>query len=276
VENQSVRLSRAGDAFHYRWAARRCLRLLDLNSELEWITVEGSREPNQAGEYVIDVAEYTKPDAADYSITYFQLKHSTKRVNKPFTFSDLKSTLKDFSKRYIAWLRKSSRGRKPRIAFSIVTNRRLSVLVERALVALRDEKATPMKRDFENATKLKGLQLQRFCSALSVTDGTGDYLQQMRELRGEMAGFLSGSVDANEVDGLVALVSGRALPDSNGVISQEDVMQRLGVTSRRQLFPAPPKFDTLANPIKREHSRHFVGKLRTVSRVCAQWEIKMY
>lgn len=53
-----VAYSRVGDTFHYRWAARRCLYLLDFNSGLEYITIEGSKEPRLAGEYVIDTAEY--------------------------------------------------------------------------------------------------------------------------------------------------------------------------------------------------------------------------
>jgi hypothetical protein len=58
MENELVRYSRAGDAFHYRWAARRCLRMIYPKSRLQSIKIEGSNEPGLAGEYVIDVAEY--------------------------------------------------------------------------------------------------------------------------------------------------------------------------------------------------------------------------
>jgi len=54
----SVSCSREGDIFHYRWAARRCLKLLDFNTTLEYITIEGPSEPIE-GELVIDVAEYS-------------------------------------------------------------------------------------------------------------------------------------------------------------------------------------------------------------------------
>lgn len=59
-ENALVRYSRAGDKFHYRWAARRCLRMIDPRSPLQCITIEGSKESKAAGEYVIDVAEYPR------------------------------------------------------------------------------------------------------------------------------------------------------------------------------------------------------------------------
>jgi hypothetical protein len=34
--------------FHYRWAARRCLRMIEPNSRLKYIVIEGSKEPNFA------------------------------------------------------------------------------------------------------------------------------------------------------------------------------------------------------------------------------------
>ena len=63
-KSDTVRFSRAGDQFHYRGAARRCLALLDPASELVCITIGGissdeSRiEKTGAGEEVVDVAEY--------------------------------------------------------------------------------------------------------------------------------------------------------------------------------------------------------------------------
>ena len=55
--NDAVRDSRAGDVFHYRWAARRCLRMVNPNSKITSIVIEGSKEPDLAGEYVMDVTE---------------------------------------------------------------------------------------------------------------------------------------------------------------------------------------------------------------------------
>ena len=95
-----VSYSRAGDAFHYRWAARRCLRLLDFNSNLEQITIEGSKEPKLGGEYVIDTAEYSADDINGQFVEYFQLKHSTTQLDKHFTLSGLKETIEGFANRF--------------------------------------------------------------------------------------------------------------------------------------------------------------------------------
>ena len=100
MENELVRYSRAGDVFHYRWAARRCLRMIYPKSLLQMVIIEGSKERKLAGEYVIDVAEYSdSPENDSQEITYFQLKHSTIRKDQPFNLSDLKDTVVGFAKR---------------------------------------------------------------------------------------------------------------------------------------------------------------------------------
>jgi|TARA_B110000261_G_C13091745_1_gene360177 hypothetical protein len=76
MSNELVAYSRAGDAFHYRWAARRCLKLIYPGTTLRKIYIEGSKEPEKEGEYVIDVAEYYDGDITNY----YQLKHSTVRI----------------------------------------------------------------------------------------------------------------------------------------------------------------------------------------------------
>ena len=97
MENKLVKYSRAGDVFHYRWAACRCLRLIHPKSPLKCIIIEGSKESKSAGEYVIDVSEYEKIDENSCEkVSYFQLKHSTKRVDKCFTLSELKKTINGF------------------------------------------------------------------------------------------------------------------------------------------------------------------------------------
>ena len=87
MENKLLRYSRAGDEFHYRWAARRCLKLIYPKSPLQRIVVEGSgpEERKLAGEYVIDLAEYfTSEEDKVHRIVYYQLKHTTVQGDKPF------------------------------------------------------------------------------------------------------------------------------------------------------------------------------------------------
>jgi hypothetical protein len=260
VRNSLVRYSRAGDVFHYRWAARRCLRLLDLNSPLECVTIEGSREDQQAGEYVIDVAEYSRSDQQVDAVDYFQLKHSTVRTHVRIGFGELKKTLRGFVDRHEAALQETLRHER-RITFSVVTNRRISQLVKDAITRIaKGDNANPkVQRHLQNVTRFRGRKLQRFCAALRIIDGEGDYVVQKERLRSEVTEYIAGFVDNDQIDSLVALVQDRALPNSNtGEIYREDVLSRLGVSSERELFPAPPRFESLQNPIRREQHDEIV------------------
>lgn len=228
MRNSLVRYSRAGDVFHYRWAARRCLRLLDLNSPLECVTIEGSREDQQAGEYVIDVAEYSRSDQQVDAVDYFQLKHSTVRTRVRIGFGELKKTLKGFVHRYEAALQEPSHDER-RITFSVVTNRRISQLVKDTIsrIANGDNANLKVQRQLQNVTRLRGRKLQRFCAALRIIDGEGDYVVQKERLRSEVTEYIAGFVDNDQIDSLVALVQDRALPNSNtGEIYREDVLSR--------------------------------------------------
>ena len=55
--NTAVRASRAGDRFHYCWAAKRSLLLLHPNPELEKIVIEGDDSSGADGEYSRDMTE---------------------------------------------------------------------------------------------------------------------------------------------------------------------------------------------------------------------------
>lgn len=101
TNNTSIHYSRAGDIFHYRWAAKRCLKLLDFNTDLIFITIEGSHNPGFSGEDVVDLAEYRKNDKGQKSVEYFQLKHSSVRADKAFTISELEGRIAGFALRFM-------------------------------------------------------------------------------------------------------------------------------------------------------------------------------
>lgn len=122
LNNELVRYSRAGDAFHYRWAARRCLKMIYPSSPVKYIVIEGSKERKLAGEYIIDISEYfAKGEDENKETNYFQLKHTTVRKEEPFTLSDLKDTITGFADRYKDHIKKKSNDGK--IHFYLVTNR---------------------------------------------------------------------------------------------------------------------------------------------------------
>lgn len=267
TDHHLVRSSRAGDAFHYRWAARRCLRLVDMRTHLRSIIIEGSKESDKPGEYGIDVAEYYESEPDGETIVYYQLKHSTVRAARDFVFSEFRSTLEHFGKRYTAsFLNPRKRRKAGSVKFTFVTNRRIAESIKQGLAAIRAGQSTPIRPKFEAATQLKDEELRNFCAALSLIDTESNFEGQKEHLQGEMADYLVGHVEESHVAGLIALVTDQALPQSpltkpKGQICREDVLLRLGVTTMRQLFPAPRKMEPLSTAIKREQHEALLSYL---------------
>lgn len=243
--NELVSYSRAGDVFHYRWAARRCLRLIQPTSKLDAVIIEGSKERHKAGEYVIDVAEYYE-DGATKRIDYYQLKHTTVQGNKPFTLSGLKGTIEGFSKRYHQHSKeKSLKG----VSFTVITNRPVDQSFKENLAGLI--KGGTVHQQFNKTikkyTQLDGKPLIDFCNRLNLEDSEGDYKAQKEDLRNEMAMLQPGTIDPAQVASIVSLVQEKVLPDSDGIIRKEEVLRPFGVTAEEQLFPSPPLFESIEN-----------------------------
>lgn len=263
TSNNLVAYSRAGDVFHYRWAARRCLRLIQPTSHLESVVIEGSKEKEKAGEYVIDVSEYYKDADSKKRIEYFQLKHTTVQHDKPFTLSTLKDTIVGFSDRYKQHLKKKSLSG---VSFTIITNRKIDEAFKQnlATIALRGDKVNKrFSQTLKKYTKLDGKELIRFCSLLSLVDGEGDYKVQEEDLRVEMSRLQPGSIGSAQVDSIVSLVQKKVLPDSNRKIIKEDILGPFGVTSMGQLFPAPPLFESTDNITSRKQYLDLLNDVKT-------------
>ncbi|RZJ36562.1 MAG: ATP-binding protein [Flavobacterium sp.] len=257
MENDLVRYSRAGDVFHYRWAARRCLRMIYPNSLLKSITVEGSPEVEKAGEYVIDLTETYEPCEGKPAIKYYQLKHTTIRKNDPFILSDFKTTLEGFAARYT---QHKGEGEilNENITYSIVTNRRIDINVKKSFAAIiaGNNANKGFVTTLEKYTTFKGDRLKEFCCALELEDGEGDYNDQKYELLLELSQVIAGTFDNVILDGIVALVQEKVMPDSNGIILKGDILRRFNVTSERDLFPAEAIWEKVEKTIPRvQHSK---------------------
>ncbi len=264
-QNKLVGYSRAGDAFHYRWAARRCLRLIYPKSQLRHIIIEGSKDSALAGEYVIDVAEYSDSDRNGIQeITYYQLKHTTVRKEQPFNLSDLKDTISGFADRYRAFLNRNDPTRNFSIVtFTIVTNRAIADNFKRDInaIAKGDKVNARFKATFKKYTKLNEKNLAEFCALLKFVDGEGDYEAQRYELHAEISQLLAGAVDSPQIDSVVALVQDKVLPNSDGRIEREDILKRFGVTSERDLYPAPLELESLDTVIPRKQHQELLNSI---------------
>jgi hypothetical protein len=262
MANDLVSYSRAGDVFHYRWAARRCLKLIHPNSSVEKIYIEGSQEIKKAGEYVIDVSEYSSDQKGKQLIEYYQLKHTTVKEDEPFNLSDLKDTIEGFAKRHIQHCNENN-SKIAKVTFTILTNRKISTSFKDNLAAILNGQAvdTVFLKTIIKYTKLSSQDLVSFCSLLNLQDSEGNYNVQRDELRLEMASLAAGSIDNTEVNNLVALIQEKVMPDSDGAISREEVLKRFGLTSERDLYPAPAIWEVSENIIERNQHNTLYEKI---------------
>lgn len=254
MENELVRYSRAGDIFHYRWAARRCLRLINPKSQIRNIVIEGSRENKLAGEYVIDVAEYFDSIREGFQdVAYYQLKHTTVHKNNPFNLSDLKGTFEGFSARYRELITAKTTPTN-NITFTIVTNRPINQNLKDNVSRLSagEQINSQYMNTLSRYTELVEEELKKFCACLRFADGEGDYNAQKYMLHVEVSQLVAGSIDSPEIENITGLIRDKALPDSNGVIIREEILEKFKVTSERDLFPAPPEFEKIDKLVYRE------------------------
>jgi hypothetical protein len=107
--------------------------------------------------------------------------------------------------------------------------------------------------------------LQRFCAAFKWADDEGNFTEQKSELHFEMASFFAGVVEHEEINNVAELVQKQVLPGASGKISPENVLMCLGVTSKEHLFPAPPKFEPLNNPIQWEQHAELLTQIVNAS-----------
>ena len=243
--NRLVRDSRAGDRFHYCWAAKRSLLLLRQDSGLERILIESDVSQGTAGEYSLDMTE-TYRRGALYDRVKYQFKYSVERVHKPFSFSELRSTIVGFSKNFL-----DSKNAGLRQCYLIVTNRGVSAELKSCVrsLAAGGEVATRTMKGFVDAIGLSGEKLKSFCAALEFRDAEADLEFQVRDLHVQAASYTAGIPPVDAIYNLVDLVARKALPESDGEITVEDVLSYFcpDVSSVSAFYPAPAKFDAREN-----------------------------
>lgn len=262
MSNPLVAYSRAGDVFHYRWAARRCLRLIIPNSPLRKIVIEGSSEKEKEGEYVIDVTEYIVTPNGDRRICYYQLKHTTVRSDEPFVLSDFQDTFVGFAKRFIQHKNKDTFDIAD-ITFTIITNRKIADTFKQNIKVIANKQTgdTRFKNTIEKYTNLTSEDLALFCDRIRIEDSEGDYKAQKDELRIELSQLIAGSIDNSLVNHFISLVKDKVLPDSNGEILREEVLKRFDITSERELYPAPPVWEQLENIVEKEQYNTLIANI---------------
>lgn len=272
TDAHKARFSRDGDQFHYLWAARRCLRLLQPSSKLVAVSIEGPspdecENPIEGGEEVIDVAEYY--DSEDLSkctlVRYSQLKHSTQIPEDPWTPSGLERTIRRFAARYAELFGDNATcALKCAVEFAFVSNRPIAKDV---LETIEDIVNSAKPRHDDVLQKLKAFValdeplFTGFCKTLSLDGNHLHYQLQRDALSRETHAYLPDN-DVTAPTQLKDLVTKRALSESilDPCIRKVDVLRALG-TTEDELFPAESRLEGTAETIARAQEAALVSEI---------------
>lgn len=297
IKPDLLRPSRDGDQFHYTWAARQSLRLLDERSGLHTLFVEavdpseqptateldssdgyttpadGARSVSEmieedsdsgTGDEVIDLAEYwgsSNIDQTDH-VVYRQFKHSTRRAEVPWTLSFLSKTLIGFARKY-STLKANHPTVLDRVQFEFISNR---TAAESALDALDDLRAgTTSTATKAIRDRLTGIlspdDIAALCQRLVIDDRAPSLLRLRHLLDIEVADLLPGAPGEQALL-LREMISSRAtsVAGDDPTVRRADVLAALK-TTEDQLLPAPNLIAPPGRPINRSQFAEIAAKV---------------
>jgi hypothetical protein len=252
--------SLAGDDFHELWALRHALRLLNPQTDLISVVMEGvpnDERTAQLGEgaQAVDVTQVRRGPDGD-ELLFEQLKYSTASPASPWTWARLtrERTKTARGTSVLGKLALALERTEGDCRFRLVTNQPVAAEVARDVgelpVALRSGSATGATVDLlRRATRLSDAALARFLDAFDLSGfGAATRLQ----LDAEILRAISRATDADardELDVLQQRVSALVLPENRArsEITRELLLTWLGAGSPVQLFPAPTRL-TRASP----------------------------
>ena len=278
TEPDLLRPSRDGDQFHYTWAARQSLRLLDKASGLHSLFVEAvdpseqpplpesdsftDEEDTGTGDEVIDLAEYwgSSDIAHTERVVYRQFKHSTRYADTPWTLSFLSKTLIGFARKY-----RTLKGSHPavldRVQFEFVSNRPPSTSAIEGLHSLRTGIHSSTTKTIRERLKnvISEDDLSVLCQRLTVDERAPSLLKLRHLLDLEVADLLPGAPGEQALL-LREMISSRAtsIAGDNPAVRRTDVLASLK-TSEDQLLPAP----NLIEAPERQIDRHQFAEIAT-------------
>ena len=230
MTSEGVRATRAGDLFHYRWAAARALNLLQPESPLRSVTIEGTPTSSKY-DYVIDVAEsYEEKDVV------YQLKYSILHSCDVCTLSFLKGTLEGYG-RHFANLNKEHA---KRTEYVFLTNRPVAQDVKDAFLKLdRNSKYYDSIKGYLN---LPDEDTKQFCRQFKICDCVENSATQFKKVEQGLSRMISMSLDSEAALAFVEFIAEKAA-EGRKVITKASLLSYLGCSQIEDLLPAPASLD---------------------------------
>lgn len=226
VTSESVRATRAGDLFHYRWAAAQVLNLLRPGTLLQSVTIEGTPAAS-ACDYVIDVTEsYVEKDVV------YQLKYSVLHAHDLCTLSFLKGTLEGYG-RHFASLKK---GDTKLTEYVFLTNRPVDQDVKDAFLKCEDDPKRFEK--IKQYLQLPDADAVRFCRRFKIIDRVADSAAQFKKVEQGLSHAVCTTWDSDDARALVEYVAEKAAEGKKD-ITRASLLSYLGCEHIEDLLPAP-------------------------------------
>lgn len=283
VDYLGARGANAGDYFHELWTVRHALSLLDHDSELTVLTVEGLQPEDEAGQSQrnwdgVDCGLYygatTVKDSKRIDIE--QLKYSSADPDKPWTIARLTSSSgKNVNNSVIRRLAdafhgvETARGNSAGIVLRLVSNQPMASEVVEILQAATLDGGSTQSSEAEKAlgkvieaTGLPRESLRTFFKSLDLSSQTGSRFALEENILKTIATWTDD--DASVIlNTMVQFVARKMLPESKGeFITLENVLVQFGFSSKRALFPSPSEIRAVSNPVRREVASTVVREMR--------------
>jgi hypothetical protein len=283
VDYLGARGANAGDYFQELWTVRHALSLLNQDSELAILTVEGLRPEDEAGQLErnwdgVDCGLYYGAAAIEncQRIEIEQLKYSSADPERPWTIARLtQNTAKKGNNSVMRRLAdafrgvEATRGSTVGIVIRLVSNQPVAAGVGETLqAAIQDKPLTQSPEQAQDvdrvvdASGMSGDLLRKFIGSLDFSSQTGSRFDLEDNVLKAIAAWSDD--DASVIlNTLVRFVSRKMLPESKGeFIAREDVLVQFGFSGQRALFPCTSEIVSVNNPVPREVASAVVNEMR--------------
>lgn len=281
---RGARGSNAGDDFHELWVLREALALLDPETTLFGLTVEGLTTKDQSGVKSdtwdgVDCALYYEGNSAETAkqIEIAQFKYSSSSPKKKWTIARLtSSTVKTGNNSVLrrmgtvfSSLKKKRNNSHEGLRARLISNQPM------------DEEVVSLIKDVSNGKTLTGPDLSKYkslqtASGLNRTDfsqlasildlsQTGSRFMLQEEILKTISGWIDS--DARPLqDVLLRFVRKMMMPEGNGEwINSNSILAQLGFAHTGALFPCPPQLASNGFLVHRKVSSEVVEMFKNGS-----------
>ena len=266
-----ARASNAGDAFHEIWALRKALELLDPETGLVLLTLEGvgnlSKTTDNRQWDGVDCALYygETEDGPFDRVNLVQLRYSAAAPNNGWALGQFTKTSSknnnSLARRLATAFNEATKGMsfdeiRRKIDVSLVTNQPVSPSLEKLVKQISDGTTnSPNAEKLSKATALSKTKLKLFCERLTLKGSE----KSRADLNADVVHKIYEMIDTDVVSTLAGLkikIGEQMLPEGRGShgITRATVESWFNVGQTTALFPCEARLEKIENPINRDVS----------------------